>query len=141
MAGLMDWLGSMFSSKEEGEYLEVETGQVGEKAKILIRPFVLREFDDVKNVLETLRNGYTIAIVDVKHLRDRDVFELKRAVGKIKKTCDDLEGDIAGFDNLIIVTPAFAKIHRGRGAPAQVGTTGQAAPEDTGAPRRPIDKY
>lgn len=140
MAGFMDWLGSMFSSKEEGEYLEVETGHPGEKAKILIRPFVLREFDDVKNVLETLRNGYTIAIVDVKHLRDRDVFELKRAVSKIKKTCDALEGDIAGFENLIIVTPSFAKIHRGRGA-ASVGTAGAAAPEGAGAPRRPIDKY
>ena len=56
----------------------------------------------------------------VKHLRDKDVFELKRAVSKIKKTCDALEGDIAGFENLIIVTPSFAKIFRGRGAAGNV---------------------
>ena len=112
----MDWLNSVFATKEEdGEYLEIETGQTGEKAKILVKPFVLRDFDDVRNVLETLRNGYTIALINVKNLRDKDVFELKRAVSKIKKTCDALEGDIAGFEDLIIVTPAFAKIYRGRG--------------------------
>lgn len=116
MAGFMDWLNSVFATKEEdGEYLEIETGQTGEKAKILVKPFVLRDFDDVRNVLETLRNGYTIALINVKNLRDKDVFELKRAVSKIKKTCDALEGDIAGFEDLIIVTPAFAKIYRGRG--------------------------
>lgn len=115
MAGFNEWLNSLFAAKEEGEYLEIEAGQAGDKAKITVRPFVLKEFDDVRNVLETLRNGYTIALVDVKHLRDKDVFELKRAISKIKKTCDALEGDIAGFDNLIIVTPAFARIFRGRG--------------------------
>ena len=117
MAGFFDWLSKSFSQKEtDGEYLEVETGRASEKAKIIVRPFVLRDFDDVRNVLENLRNGYTIALIDIKHLREKDVFELKRAVSKIKKTCDALEGDIAGFDNLIIVTPAFAKIYRGRGS-------------------------
>ncbi|OYT41944.1 hypothetical protein B6U80_00100 [Candidatus Pacearchaeota archaeon ex4484_26] len=116
MAKFLDWFNNLFTTKEEGEYLEIETGQAGEKAKIVVKPFVLREFDDVRHVLENLRNGYTIALIDVKHLRDKDVFELKRAVSKIKKTCDALEGDIAGFDNLIIVTPAFARIFRGRGA-------------------------
>lgn len=124
MAGFTEWLNSLFTSKEEGEYLEIEAGQAGEKAKILVQPFVLKEFDDVRHVLETLRNGYTIALVDVKHLREKDVFELKRAVSKIKKTCDALEGDIAGFDNLIIVTPAFAKIFRGRGAGGVVERVG-----------------
>ncbi len=120
MAKVLDWFNNLFTTKEEGEYLEIETGPAGEKAKILVKPFVLREFDDVKYVLETLRNGYTIALIDVKHLRDKDVFELKRAVSKIKKTCDALEGDIAGFDNLIIVTPSFAKIYRGRGSAGSV---------------------
>src|SRR3989338_2765530 len=120
MASFMDWLNNLFATKEEGDYLEIETGGAEGKAKILVKPFVLREFDDVKFVLETLRTGYTIALVDVKHLRDKDVFELKRAVSKIKKTCDALEGDIAGFENLIIVTPSFAKIYRGRGAAGAV---------------------
>jgi SepF-like predicted cell division protein (DUF552 family) len=38
---------------------------------------------------------------------------LKRAVSKVKKTAEALEGNIAGFgDNLLIVTPPFAKIER-----------------------------
>ena len=116
MANFLNWINNIFATKgEEGDYLEIETGQVGEKAKIIVKPFILKDFDGVRNVLETLRNGYTIALIDVKHLREKDVFELKRAVSKIKKTCDALDGDIAGFDNLIIVTPAFAKIFRGRG--------------------------
>ncbi len=121
MANVIDWLGNVFSTGEAGEeYLEVDAGPRGERAKINIRPFVLRDYDDVKGVLETLREGFTIALVDVKHLRDKDVIELKRAVSKIKKTCDALEGDIAGFENIIIVTPSFAKIHRGRGAGSEV---------------------
>ena len=79
----------------------------------MVKPFVMRDFEDVKTILETLRTGYTIALIDVKYLKDKDMVELKRAISKIKKTCDAIEGDIAGFDNLIIVTPAFAKIYRG----------------------------
>lgn len=128
MAGFFDWLSKIFTTKEEGDYLEIETGKRGGKAKILVRPFVLREFDDVRTVLENLRNGYTIALVNVRHLRDKDVFELKRAVSKIKKTCDALEGDIAGFEDLIIVTPSFARIYRGRGAKVE---TAEKTAEET----------
>ncbi|MEK6852843.1 MAG: cell division protein SepF [Nanoarchaeota archaeon] len=101
------------TSEESEEYVEVDTGRGVDKAKIMVKPFVMRDFEDVKTILETLRTGYTIALIDVKYLKDKDMVELKRAISKIKKTCDAIEGDIAGFDNLIIVTPAFAKIYRG----------------------------
>ena len=46
-------------------------------------------------------------------LKDKDIIELKRAVNKLKKTCDAIEGDIAGFgDDWIVVTPSFAQVHR-----------------------------
>ncbi|MBR9700299.1 cell division protein SepF, partial [Candidatus Woesearchaeota archaeon] len=46
-------------------------------------------------------------------LKDRDLVELKRAINKLKKTCDATEGDIAGFgEDFIVITPSFAKIHR-----------------------------
>ena len=36
------------------------------------------------------------------------------AVNKLKKTCDALEGDIAGFgEEWIVATPNFAYVHRG----------------------------
>ena len=98
----------------ENEYLEIDLGQ-GEKEenKVVVKLFVLRHYDDVNEILNALREGYTIAIIDIKILRQKDSVELKRAISKIKKTTDALEGSIAGFgENMIIVTPAFAKIHK-----------------------------
>ena len=34
-------------------------------------------------------------------------------LNKLKKTCDAIEGDIAGFgEDWIVVTPSFAKVYR-----------------------------
>ena len=98
---------------EEPEYIEIDLGKEIKKSKILVRPFVLKSFEDITPVLNSLREGYTIAIIDIKPLRSKDVIELKRAISKIKKTTDALEGSIAGFgENIIIVTPSFAAIHK-----------------------------
>ena len=100
-------------SEEEPEYVEIDLGREIKKAKVLVRPFVLKSFEDITPVLNSLRDGYTIAIIDIKPLRSKDVIELKRAISKIKKTADALEGSIAGFgENIIIVTPSFAEIHK-----------------------------
>ena len=63
-------------------------------------------------ILNALREGFTIAVVDFKILKKKDPIELKRAVSKIKKTVDALEGSIAGHDNIVIATPSFAKIFK-----------------------------
>lgn len=96
------------------EYLEVDISKdIGKKAKIVVRPFVLRQFEDVNSVLEVLREGYTIALVDIRQLKAKDIIELKRAVAKLKKTVDALEGTLAGFgENILIATPSFAKIYK-----------------------------
>jgi SepF-like predicted cell division protein (DUF552 family) len=40
-------------------------------------------------------------------LKSKDVVELKRAISKVKKTVEALEGKIAGFgENIIIATPS-----------------------------------
>jgi len=106
-----------FSDDEFGEdYLEINTDKdVGKRSKIVVKPFIIEEFGDVKHALDALREGYTIALVNIKPLRDKDIVELKRAVNKLKKTCDAIEGDIAGFgEDWIVVTPAFAFIHRSK---------------------------
>ena len=99
--------------EEDPEYIEIDLGREVKKAKVIIRPFVLKSFEDVNEILNILREGYTIAIIDIKQLRAKDIIELKRAISKIKKTADALEGSIAGFgENIIIVTPQFAVIHK-----------------------------
>lgn len=101
------------SSGEEPEYIEIDLGQEVKRAKIIVRPFILKKFDDVSEILSSLREGYTIAIIDIKQLKAKDIIELKRAIAKIKKTADALEGNIAGFgENTIIVTPQFAEIYK-----------------------------
>jgi len=107
-------LSGVFSKgDEEPEYIEIDLGKEVKKAKVLVRPFILKSFEDVNPILNALREGYTIAIIDFKVLKKRDIIELKRAISKIKKTVDALEGSISGFgENIIIATPEFAEIYR-----------------------------
>ena len=107
---------SKFRSKKEPEeeegYVEIE-GEAEQRSKIVVRPFIIKDFEDVKVILDSLRDGYTIALINIKPLKDRDLVELKRAINKLKKTCDAIEGEIAGFgEDWIVVTPSFATIHR-----------------------------
>ena len=96
------------------EYLEIDLGrEEKEKNKVLVKLFVLKNYEEVNEILTALREGYTIAVIDIKILRQKDSIELKRAISKIKKTTDALEGSIAGFgENIVIVTPSFARIHK-----------------------------
>ncbi len=104
---------SSIGSDSTDEYLEIDLGQEEKQNKVFVKLFVLKQYEDVNDILNALREGYTIAIIDMKILRQKDSIELKRAVSKIKKTTDALEGSIAGFgENMLIVTPSFAKIHK-----------------------------
>ena len=98
----------------EEEYVELDTSsQEGSKQKVTVRTYSITDFADVKGILDALRDGTTIALVNIKPLKDKDLVELKRAINKLKKTCDAIEGDIAGFgDDYLVVTPAFAQIYR-----------------------------
>ena len=101
-------------SAEEG-YVELDTEGGDSHSRILVRPFQLDDFEDVKPILDSLREGYTIALVNIKPLKERDLVELKRAINKLKKTTDAIEGEIAGFgDDYIVVTPSFASIYRSK---------------------------
>ena len=107
------WSGSTSDEDFDDEYLEIDLGQEEKPNKVLVKLFVLKQYEDVNEILNVLREGYTIAVIDIKILRQKDPIELKRAVSKIKKTADALEGNIAGFgENTVIVTPSFAKIEK-----------------------------
>ena len=102
------------------DYLEIDLDKEAEENKVLVKLFGLKQYDDVNDILNALREGYTIAIIDIRTLRKRDPIELKRAIAKIKKTTDALEGSIAGFgENTVIVTPAFAKISKETSKPSE----------------------
>lgn len=115
---IFDKIKKAFSEKGSGgefndEYLEIDLGKEEHENKVFVKLFVLKDYDNVNEILNDLREGYTIAIIDIKFLRQKDSIELKRAISKIKKTVDALEGSIAGFgENIVIATPSFAKIHK-----------------------------
>ncbi|PIZ51873.1 hypothetical protein COY27_02200 [Candidatus Woesearchaeota archaeon CG_4_10_14_0_2_um_filter_33_13] len=114
-----------FSRPVEEEDLEqgdnyVELGnssrkEEGQNTKVIVRPFVIEEFEDIKEILDVLREGTTIALVNIKPLKDKDLVELKRAISKLRKTCEAIDGDIAGFgEDYVMAVPYFARIHRNK---------------------------
>ncbi|HTZ42063.1 MAG TPA: cell division protein SepF [Candidatus Omnitrophota bacterium] len=105
-------LGKSEKTNDE-DYLEIDLNQSRSEQKVSVKLFVLKHYDDVNKVLEALRDGYTIAVIETRILRQKDPIELKRAISKIKKTTDALEGSIVGFrENVVIATPSFAKVER-----------------------------
>ena len=114
-------LAKLFSGKQStdeftDDYVEINANPVDKsgKAKVVVRPFIVEDFADIKPALDALREGYTVALINIKPLKDKDLVELKRAVSKLKKTCEAIEGDIAGFgEDWIVAAPGFAQIYRG----------------------------
>ena len=104
------------------EYIEINASDYKDsKAKIVVKPFIINEFEDIKTSLDALREGYTIALLNIKPLKEKDIVELKRAINKLKKTCDAIEGDIAGFgEDWIVATPSFAQVHRSPGVQGDI---------------------
>ena len=105
--------GSSSGDESSEDYMEIDLGKEEKETKVLVKLFSLKQYEDVNDILNALREGYTIAIIDIKQLRQRDAMEVKIAVSKIKKTIEALEGNIQGFgENMVIATPSFASIHK-----------------------------
>ncbi len=116
-------------SDADKEYVELDTSTGEAKGKAIVRPFVIEDFTDIKQILDVLREGNTIALINIKPLKDKDIIELKRAINKLKKTSDAIDGDIAGFgEDYVVATPNFARIYRTKPAPKVAPQ--QAAAED-----------
>lgn len=107
---------------ESEEYVELDTSRSDDSGqKVIVKPFVLEDFTDIKQILDALREGNTICLINIRPLKEKDLIELKRAINKLKKTCDAIEGDIAGFsDDYIVITPSFAEIYRSKGSTAEI---------------------
>jgi len=106
---MLDRFKKMMGREDEcsSDFIEIDLEQEKSDSKVLIKTFILKVYEDVNPILSALREGYTIAIIDIKALKSKDVVELKRAISKIKKTVEALEGKIAGFgENTVIATPS-----------------------------------
>lgn len=93
------------------DYVELET-EGERKSKVPIEVERIAEYADSDRIQRKLREG-SIMLVRVKELREKNVNELKRALERIKRTCEAVGGDVVGAgDDWIIVSPAIAKIVR-----------------------------
>ncbi len=100
-------IGGRGNEEPSEEFIEIDLEKEKPESKIYLKTFVLKVYEDITPILNALREGYTIAVIDIKPLKSKDVVELKRAISKIKKTVEALEGRIAGFgENTVIATPS-----------------------------------
>ena len=108
--------GGAVEKSHEGDYVELDSSAESTgRQRVAVKQFVMEDFEDIKPVLDCLRNGSTIALINIAPLKNKDIVELKRAVNKLKKTCDALEGDLAGFgEDYIVATPEFAYVQRNK---------------------------
>ncbi|VVB76136.1 Cell division protein SepF [Candidatus Tiddalikarchaeum anstoanum] len=97
----------------EEDYVEVTPQKDTGKAKVQIKYMVITDFADIKPILDYVREGYYIIFAKIKELRSKDVTELKRAILKIKKTCEAVGGDVVGIDeDFLLVIPGFVKVSK-----------------------------
>ncbi len=99
--------GSGEEVESASEFIEIDLDQEKSDSKIYIKTFVLKNYEDINPILSALREGYSIVVIDIRPLKQRDIVELKRAISKVKKTVEALDGKIAGFgENTVIATPS-----------------------------------
>lgn len=101
------------------DYLEVGSFESNDEevhSKLIVRPFLLVDFEDTKEILGILREGRTVALINIRPLKEKDLIELKRSINKLKKTCEAIGGDIAGFgdEDWIVITPKHAEIYKSK---------------------------
>ena len=101
-------------SKDSEEFIEIEPVSNNLQTQLTVRYYTLTDFEDVKNILTDLREGYTVSFIKIKPLKEKNLNELRRAIDKIKKTCFALEGEVVGFDeDWVVAVPSYVKVHRG----------------------------
>lgn len=119
MAGFFSKIKNKMSSdyydehEESPDYVEVDQTENTEGPRTTVRSFTLEDFEDIKPILDAMRNGNFISLVNIRPLKEKDMLELKRSVSKLKKTCEAVEGDIAGFDDdWIVIVPKNISIYK-----------------------------
>ncbi len=107
-----------FIEDDAEDYLSVSEldNKSGNPEKLLdVRVFVLDDYENIREILDTIRSEKTMCLVDIHLLRNKDPDELRRAVDKLKKTVEAVSGEVVGFhENWILVAPKFVHIHKGR---------------------------
>lgn len=98
----------------EDDYIEVDLGQFDEISgapEKMLRVAELSKMEVLPEIKQEIYAG-NIVLVDIGGLK-RDKAALDRAIGELKKSVDEVSGDIAGIgEDLVVVVPQGIRIDR-----------------------------
>jgi SepF-like predicted cell division protein (DUF552 family) len=113
MASFLDKLKTLGRPGED-DYAEVDLGQfdeIGSSPEKMLRVAELSKIEVLAEIKQEIYAG-NIVLVDISGLK-HDKAAVDRAIGELKKTVDDVAGDIAGIgDDLVAVVPHGIRIDR-----------------------------
>jgi len=104
------------NSEEKGnseDFIEIKPSSERDKFKVFIKYLQIENANDIKRILDFIREGNYIVLANYKKMKDKDSVELKRSIDKIKKTCETVNSDIVGLEeNFVLIYPSFATISK-----------------------------
>jgi SepF-like predicted cell division protein (DUF552 family) len=114
----MGIVNKIFREKKSGEvggYIDLEKyiEAKGEKpsARMHVRVGEIQRYEDLKEFTDYVYGG-NVLILDFSPIADEEVI-LKRITNDLKKMVDEINGDIAGIgNNLMILAPSDVKVER-----------------------------
>ena len=113
-------MNKIFGEKSSGDvdgyidlekYTESTTGQTQQGAKMYVRVGEIQRYEDLKEFVDYVYGG-NVLILDFSPIADEEVI-LKRITNDLKKMAGEINGDIAGIgNNLMIISPSNVKVER-----------------------------
>ncbi|MDH7516740.1 MAG: cell division protein SepF [Candidatus Thermoplasmatota archaeon] len=102
-------------SGDVGGYIDlekyVESTETPQPAKMYVRVGEIQRYEDLKELTDYVYGG-NVLILDFAAIAEEEVI-LKRITNDLKKLVSEINGDIAGIgNNLMIVSPSGVKIDR-----------------------------
>lgn len=108
-----------FGDKKPGDvggYVDLEkyvesTGEGTQGARMFVRVGEIQRYEDLKDFADYVYGG-NVLILDFSPIAEEEVI-LKRITNDLKKMAKEINGDIAGIgNNLMIVAPSQVKVER-----------------------------
>lgn len=94
----------------EDQYTELVDTDSTKKMKVMVQK--VDGLSSVDKIMRKVREG-TIVIASIKELKEANTEELRHCISRMKASCTNLNGDIAGAgDEWVIITPSTAAIYR-----------------------------
>ena len=115
----MKIMNKIWGEKKSGDidgYVDLEkyvetTGEGTQGAKMFVRVGEIQRYEDLKEFVDYVYGG-NILILDFSQIADEEVI-LKRITSDLKKMIGEINGDIAGIgNNLMIISPTDVKVER-----------------------------